>query len=285
MPSTSPTSAPKFAVRLEQARWEFALPDGARRLIASGDFGGRDNDTLVRWLASDSVVSERLLRWCNTPLYNLSRPFSNLAEAAAVMDGADLARLAVLASVRNLFLPHRQIDVYCRESLWRHSIAVGAVSSLIARTCGCCDPSLAFVAGTLHDIGLCASERLDGDSFLAVVSEIDELTPTCNVEREILGWDHAQFGAAILEHWGMPTEIRNAARFHHDAASAKGEEIVACVAVANYLCSRSGWASVGAHNVRAPEDATFRCLGINANLLKVLWQQLYPSLESVAELN
>ena len=93
---------PRFSHRVEQARWEFGLPDGARRLIASGDFDGRTNETLVRWLASDRELAHRLLRWCNTPLYNLSRPYESLSEAAGVMDGCDLARLAVLAFVRGL---------------------------------------------------------------------------------------------------------------------------------------------------------------------------------------
>ncbi len=285
--STSQLKGPKLALRVEQARWEFGLPDGARRLIASGDFDGRTNETLVRWLASDRELAVRLLRWCNTPLYNLSRPFKSLEEASAVMDGHDLARLAVLAFVRGLYLPDLQVDIYHREGLWRHSIAVGAVASMISRTCSCGDPSLVFVAGTLHDIGLCASDRLDIDSFTGVVAEIDELTPTCEVEQDLLGWDHTQLGAAILEQWGMPEEVQEAARMHHRAEQSMSgpyAETVGCVAIANYLCSRSGWASLGAHNVDPPGNRIFECLGIDADLLTVLWQQLYPALDSVAGL-
>jgi hypothetical protein len=62
------TTSSRLGLRIEQARWQFGLPDGARRLIASGDFDGRANETLVRWLASDGELSRRLLRWCNTPL-------------------------------------------------------------------------------------------------------------------------------------------------------------------------------------------------------------------------
>ena len=111
--SSARTHAPgRLALRVEQARWEFGLPDGARRLIASGDFDGRTNDSLVRWLASDPQLTERLLRWCNTPLYNLSRPYASLQEASVVMDGRDLARLAVLAFVRGLFMPDSAIEIY-----------------------------------------------------------------------------------------------------------------------------------------------------------------------------
>jgi putative nucleotidyltransferase with HDIG domain len=285
--SSTRTHAPRLALRVEQARWEFGLPDGARRLIASGDFDGRANDTLVRWLASDPHLAERLLRWCNTPLYNLSRPYASLQQASVVMDSRDLARLAVLAFVRGLFVPDAVIEMYSRESLWRHSVAVGAVASMISRTCGRGQPSLVFVAGALHDIGLCASERLDQDSFAGVVAQIDELTPTCQAERDLLGWDHTEMGAEVLKQWGMPEEVQAVARLHHNceqAVASRYAETIACVAVANYLCSRSGWSSMGSHNVAAPPEPVFRCLGIDADMLTVLWQQLYPALDSVSQL-
>ena len=116
--STSSLPSSRLGLRVEQARWEFCLPEGARRLIASKDFEGRVNESLVVWLATDKELAKRVLRWCNTPLYNLSTPYKSLSEASKVMEGQDLARLAVLASVRSLFLPNAQIDIYSREVLW-----------------------------------------------------------------------------------------------------------------------------------------------------------------------
>lgn len=277
----------RLGLRTEQARWEFALPDGARRLVASGDFDGRTNETLVRWLASDRQLARRLLKWCNTPLYNLAKPYQSLDEASQVMDGCDLARLAVLAFVRGLFLPNLQIDVYQRESLWSHSIAVGAVAAMISRTCGSSDPSLVFVAGTLHDIGMCASERLDPETFAEVMGQVDALSPVHEVERDLQGWDHTELGQAVLKQWGLPEEVQMVARYHHQperVIDGPYAATVACVAIANYLCSRAGWTSVQGQVLAAPNNRVFSRLGIEAGLLRLLWQQFYPALESVAEL-
>ncbi len=285
--STSNQSSPRLGLRIEQAKWSLALPDGARRLIASGDFDGRDNETLVRWLASEPELSGRLLRWCNTPMYNLSRPYETLEQAANVMDGRDLARLAVLAWVRNMFVPELQIDTYSREMLWGHLMAVGSVASLIARACGINDPSMVFIAGALHDIGICASERLDHESFREVIAQIDEYSPLYEVERELLGWDHCQLGAGLLSQWGMPEAVQMASRLHHEPEKALQSEhhgTVGCVAIANYLCSRCGWASAGTHSVVAPSERIFRSLGIDAGLLAVLYQQLAPALDSASGL-
>lgn len=284
---TSSLSPSRLSLRTEQARWQFGLPDGARRLIASGDFDGGTSESLVRWLASDRELGERVLRWCNSPLFNLSTPFSSLDEASKLMDEREISRLAVLAFVRGLFLPSVQIDLYDRDKLWNHSIAVGAVASMISRTCGSEDPSLVFVAGTLHDIGMCASERLDPDTFARVIAEVDELSPVHEIEQEQLGWDHGELGAVILGQWGMPEEVQAAARWHHspeDSLDGPHGLTVCCVSVANFLCSRSGWASVGRPSLAPPTPPVFSKLRIDAGLLTVLWQQLHPVLDSVVHL-
>ena len=270
-----------FDHRVEQARREFTLPSGARRLIAAGDFQGRTNETLVRWLDSAPETADRLIRWCNTPLFNTGRPFESLAQAARVMGPLELTRLAVVAFVRELFLPDLQTDFYHRETLWGHSVAVGAVASMIARSSGRGDPGIAFVAGALHDIGICASERLNPDDFIRVATQVDDLSPLQRVEHDLLGWDHAELGSEILQQWGMPKQIQMVARHHHQPDQQMKNphaETLACVVVANYLCSRSGWPSLNYSNSAAPSHTVFRRLGIDAKLLTVLSQQLNASI-------
>ncbi|MDG2221958.1 MAG: HDOD domain-containing protein [Rubripirellula sp.] len=246
---------------LEQVAIRFGLPEGARQVIAAGDQEDQASRALAAWLASDRVVAKRLLRWCNTPLYNQSSPYLTLEEASQVMGVRELSQLAVLAGVRGFFLPNLRIDVYQRATLWNHSIAVGAVASMISRICGAEDPSLVFTAGTLHDIGLRASEQFAREVFGEVLSEVDELSPVHEVERDRFGWDHAQLGGVILRHWGMPEEVQAAARWHHspECALTKPSEMTVCsVCLADYLCSRSGWAALGGANFAPPDPKVLR---------------------------
>ena len=286
--SSSTKYASTLGGRIDHAKWEFGLPDGARRLIATGDFDGRDNQALITWLASDPLLSGRLLRWCNSPMYNLSTPYRTLTEAAQVMDACELTRLAVLAFVRGLFPEGQIIDGVHRDRLWGHSIAVGTIASMISRTCGRGDASMVFVAGTLHDIGLCANQKLDPESYRQVVLEVDELSATHEVEQDLLGWDHGQFGAAILEQWGMPEAIQAAALHHHQASAQTDHEhaeTILCVSMANFFCSRAGWSSTGFHNLQAPGNDVLERMGINSGLLAVIWQQVGGSLKSAARLH
>ena len=271
----------------DRAKWEFALPDGARRLIAAGDLAGRDNEALIHWLSSDELLSERLLSWCNTPLFNVAKPYQSLDDALRMMDATELSRLALLAFVRGMFTSATPPAGLNTERLWSHSIAVASAAAMISRTCGKGDPSLAFVAGALHDIGLCASQSLVPQAMQSVLSLVDQLSPTHEVELEQQGWDHTELGAAILDGWGMPEPVVAAARHHHSADEVTEQAwgaTVGCVAVANFLCSRCGWSSIGVHNLPPPSQRVLRCLGIHSGLLSVIWQQLAGSLEAVEQI-
>jgi len=207
--SASAKYTSSIGLRTDQAKWEFALPGGARRLIASGDFDGRDNDTLiVKWLASDRALRERLLRWCN-----VSEPCQTLEEAARVIDRSELTRLAVLAFARGLFQPGQMVDGIRRDRLWGHSIAVGTVASMISRTCGHGDPSLVFVAGSLHDIGLCANQRLTPDSYREISNEVDELSPTHEIEQ-VLQRLGINSGMLAVIWWQMGDSLESASRLY-----------------------------------------------------------------------
>lgn len=278
LPLTPPQSG-QLDQLIESAQREFALPDEARRALACGDLHRSEPERLIRSFSGDADFSQRLLRWCQSSWLAHRQPMASLEAALQRLDRAELTGLALLAYARRFYEG--------RDRLWAHSIAVGAVASLVARTCGRIDPDLLFVAGALHDIGLCAHQRLSPHTYDAVLADVDELSAAHEVEREQWGWDHTELGAAILRQWGLPPELVAAAQFHHAAdLDPRGPHTptVVGVAIANYLCSRAGWSAIGFHNLIVPEPALLASLGVDAPRLTLIWQQLAASLASVSEL-
>ena len=133
------------------------------------------------------------------------------------MEHDELARLAVVTFTRQLFLTNVKIDLFERAKHWPHSMPVAAVASMISRSSESVDPGLIHIAGAMHDIGICASQRLGPDCFREVIVQADHLSPTHTVEREVLVWDHGPLGVAILRQWGLFEEIQAVARYHHKA--------------------------------------------------------------------
>ena len=269
--SSSIDDPSSLGVTAELACRGWTLPDRIRELVSSGAGSG----ALAACLAADRKLASVLRRWRDSPL---------------VRGGTDeMTRLAFLAHVRRLFLPDRRVDRYHRETLWRHSVATAAVARMIATTCGGPAPGVAFLAAAVHDVGLLASERIHGASFGNLVANVDELSAMHEIERESLGWDHAQLGGEIVRHWGLPEPIVVATRYHHAPEIAverdlPGAEVTACVALANHLCSRTGWSSMGIHNLPAPSGPVLQMLGIDAEKLTTIWSQLPPTLRDATTL-
>ncbi len=270
------------------------VPELVRQLLAPGEPEPAGDDALRRCLTSDWSLAAPLLQWCNSPLISgpaglLVRPgpFDDLGDALEAIGRDEGARLAFLVFIRRMFLPDRQVDRYRRSVLWRHNLAVGAVAAMIARICGGLSPGDLFFAGALHDIGLLASERLHGATFRRLVADVDELSAIHEIEQERLGWDHAELGAKILQHWGAPAAAVAATQHHHAPERAIEErdaeaKSVACVALANHLCSRTGWSSLGVHNLMAPDGKVLQQLGIDAHGLTHIWQGLPQTMRDVS---
>ena len=49
----------------------------------------------------------------------------------------------------------------------------------------------------------------------------------CELEEEFVGVNHAEVGARLLRHWGLPDEITEAIRYHHRPADLQGENSAA----------------------------------------------------------
>ncbi len=152
-------------------------------------------------------------------------------------------------------------------------MSVAAVASMISRSSG--DRGLIFIAVAMHNIGICATQRLAPISFQKATAQADELSPTHAVERELLGWDHGEPGETILKQWRLSEEIQAVARYHHDAdqqLDSPHAEAIYSVAIANYLCRRSGRTAITGNNLNPPRNAIFKRLNIGADLLNILRQ-------------
>ncbi len=279
-PTTSRT--PQLSQRAEQARWEYALSEPARRMIAEGALDGKTSRSMCRWLAADRELASRVLRWCNTPLFNLSTPFSNLAEAIQTLGSADIARLTFLAEVRRRYLQCKPADGFDPRRLWSHSVGVGAVSAMIARTCGVDDPGSVMLVGTLHDIGVAVTATLNPWETAEVFAEVDRLSTIQEVEFDRNGWSHAPLGAAVLKHWELPDAAQSVALRHHDDLSGQSldtlDPVLCCVVISNYLCCRIGRAIAKECTLPTPADIVFQRLDISSDMLMLIWHQLHETL-------
>ena len=73
-----------------------------------------------------------------------------------------------------------------------------------------------FLGGLLHDIGVLVIYQWDAALAAAVTRQSEQRHQLRDqAEREVLGFDHAEVGAALLEAWQLPQALGEMTRCHH----------------------------------------------------------------------
>ena len=169
---------------------------------------GVSNDTLARIVGTEPVLSAQVLRFCNSAAFNRSNAqTTNLRTATMRLGFAVIRNIAISVGMKQLSEFRTAGEFSQRiEGLWSRSVRVAALSYVIARNLTKINPDKAMMAGLLHDVGK-----------FYILSRARHHAPLFSSERAL--WDivdqwHANIGAAILENWDIPDEIRSAVIEH-----------------------------------------------------------------------
>lgn len=164
-------------------------------------------------IAQDPQLSAKLLKLANSAFHGRRR-VDTLSAAAALLGTRALYDLALGVSALGVFqkLP---AGVISASDIWRHSLYTALVAKHLARFCNVLHPERLFVAGLLHEVGLMVLGLQTPEALRVALSESSHsVAGLMRAERAILGFDHAEVGARLLERWKLPGTTVNAIRWH-----------------------------------------------------------------------
>lgn len=165
-----------------------------------------------RLIELDPSLTASLLRLVNSPFFGLRRQIANVPEAVMVLGMSAVRRMVMsLAVVTPLRQP--QVDVEFARQRWHHTVSCAALARRLIDD----DPAaaeLAFTAGLLHDIGQVHLLQQHGAAYVQLHADQPDADRR-PLERERFGRAHDELGAELLEAWGLPQPIADAARVHH----------------------------------------------------------------------
>jgi putative nucleotidyltransferase with HDIG domain len=164
---------------------------------------------LERIVHSDQVMSSSLLSVANTAFYAPDKPIKAAGRAIAHI-GLDAAKKVIVAAAARPLFASAQL-----RGLWRHSVDVAAIAERLARKTGKADTAEAFAAGLIHDIGRLAIELLPQGTVEAYHRIAEEGQCLILADMAVLGCDHGEYGARVIEQWALPEELVSAVGLHH----------------------------------------------------------------------
>lgn len=218
-------------------------------------------------IQKDPDLTARLLRLANSPFFGFANRLSTVAEAVSLLGIQQIQDMIVASSVLEQFkgVPDNLVN---KDSFWRHSLAVGITARLLAMERRLPKPDKFFVAGLLHDVGrlvlLLQSAEWAQKVFACCQSEKILLR---DAEKKILGYDHQQIAAELLQSWSYPNALVQAVAFHHAPNNSVAKLDAAVVHIADHLVNAMGIGSSGEQFIPPLDDKAWETLGLNTEIL------------------
>lgn len=235
------------------------LVKGAVRLLSSPEILLRLNtlledpecpaSALGQVIGRDPVLTARLLRLANSPFYGFPSRIDTVSRAVTVIG---------MHALRNLVLVTSAVDCLSRlpvpnmREYWGHSLRAAIAARVLALHCDVAEPEALFAAGLLHDIG----RQIIAAKLPEIAREVeiragDTEMSVDEVERAVLGFDHAAVGAELLRTWRLPSTLCEPIAFHHRPLEAADAQIPAAIVHAADIIAHELESTQGGHALSA----------------------------------
>lgn len=302
---TSP-SVDRVELILQQLQDLPTLSAIAARLLQVTADERSDARKVARIIESDPSMTARVLRMCTRADLGLGDKIKTVDRAVGMV-GFD--------AVRNLVLSLEIYDVFSagttdegaspveygpmnprpigfdRTAFWRHSVAVGTASALLAERA---HPSLgvapeeAFVCGLLHDLGKIALDWILPRAYERVVQLADRhLTSIAVQERKVLGLDHHTAGKRLAEHWQLPMVLHDVMWLHGQPYEALPElphrSMIGLVSLADNMARRQHIGYSGNHDFNEDFSAFEEISGLTPEVVDSIVEELHDQVKSRAD--
>ncbi len=190
------------------------MPMPVQKVLAYIGNPDADLRQLAKIIEYDPGLTVNVLRMANSAFFGGSGKVASVREALARLGLNRVYQLVIASGVAPM--TRYEIKGYGLPpgGLLEHSVAVATASETLARELNLTAPPHTFTAGLLVNIG-----KTVMGSFLEVdAGPILELAhqrqiPFEKAEEEVLGINHAELGAILLERWSIPVPIVNVVRY------------------------------------------------------------------------
>jgi HD-like signal output (HDOD) protein len=225
------------------------LPEVTLRIVQLVEDPTSTAQDLNNVIARDPALCARILKVVNSAFYGLPGQIGSINRAIVLLGLNAVKNISIAASLSKLFKGGQLTPTFSAKDLWSHSIVVGTATKMLAdrMRMGLSDES--FLAGLIHDLGIMVQMQYDRHKLVEVIERVspppgaDNPAPVADmleVELQVFGATHQDFGAALCEKWKFPKSFVNVTGFHHQpmALPAELRRLACMVHLADRLAAR-----------------------------------------------
>ena len=261
-----------------------SMPGAGARMLAL--LQGQDTKVseIEEILRYDPGLTANVLKLANSAYFGVPSKIGSLKQAVVLLGMKRLMQLVVVSCVSAVM--DKSVAGYDLPAgdLWRHSIAVSIASEAMVKDKKKDGNIDVFTPALLHDIGKLVLGSFVSEELEAIQQIAAKGVPFVVAENMVLGTDHAEIGARILERWNLPAEVINAVRWHHDPDSADASDMqMDVVYLANLLCQTSETTVAAGGNAVELSVTVIDRLGIQMDQFKTISDKVGRWVDELAD--
>lgn len=234
-------------------------------------------EAVAEVIMQEPAIAAKILQIANSSFFGQSRKVETINRAIVLLGLEMVGNLVLSTSVFQTFATE-EIEGFSHDGFWRHSIGCSLAARLIEqrRTPDRERLEKIALASILHDMGKFVFVQAMRDRYTEVVEKAREtgsLIP--EIEREILGTDHAAVGGYLADWWNLPTLVADAIRWHHEPDGGGDDpQFISAIHLADVLAHQLQIGASG--NGRIPDIHPFasEALGIAPDELDAVGAQV-----------
>ena len=247
------------------------MPGVATKLLVMLDDPDVSASQIEEVVRLDPGITANILKLTNSAYFGFASRISSIEQAVILLGAKRIIQLVIATCVNTVM--DKTVSGYDlpEGELWRHSIAVSVTAESLAKKLKVDASSEVFTAALLHDVGKLVLGGFVKKDITKIEDEASRGIPFHEAEQKVLGTDHAEVGAQILQNWSFPPQIVKAVRLHHSPDSGEDSDTLTdIVHVADMLCLMIGIGvgREGLHYKSSPLAA--KRLGVAQDTLEII---------------
>lgn len=264
-----------------------SLPEVTTKILAIIEDPRSTPAQLHAIISHDPALVTRILKVVNSAFYGLPGQIASVERAIVLLGLSAVKNLALAAGLGKLFKGVKLCDGFTARDLWTHCISVAVTARDLAKQMKVPLADEAFLAGIIHDVGVLIALQHKAEDVRQVCEQAKTgTTPFFELERQIMGMDHQQLGAALCEHWKFPRSCQLVAGYHHRPwiLGDQSRLLVSLVYAADTLCCTAASGFNLTAMSQQLEEARLDEVGLEAPMIERTRQNLPTLISNAATL-
>jgi putative nucleotidyltransferase with HDIG domain len=192
------------------------LPAVFQRLLSIMDQAHSSTSQLEEIIKNDSALTARIIAVANSAHYGLNYKINTVHRAIMAIGFDELRKISQGVSLILHFKPKKSLEGLDFSLLWLHSLATAHAAQILSKHFPMLNPDSLYSAGILHDVGKVLLYTHFINDLEAIKAIKDEQNLPWPQAEDVYGLHHAELGAWVGEAWGLPPDLLNPIRDHHN---------------------------------------------------------------------